>query len=380
MLGKTDRKAHLLVIDPTAFSGGSKVATESVLRLLDPNKIRITVLSADPTSWHWPQLTRMRLYQPKWLARQEQGIAYFLRHLFIAANIMLLRIRFGRIDIGLGASGPGVDLSLYLLKPLLGIKLIQLIHGPVARSRSIARSLLAAEQVHYLHSSGDSLLNSLSCMNKDSLHTLPKHFHIMQNGLSEQCWPTACQTNKAVVFWAASLLKWKGLETLLAALRNIPASARPISHICYITPQDTLLPVSKLPEDLRFVHCHQDPHNLDQIRASANIFVSTSQNEPFGLSILEALAAGHCVLIPADGAYWDNILKDNINCIKYTANDSDDLMQKLLLLSKDMQKVRKIGQQASKVAGNYRAAQQYAHLKKCIENNSLHVRPWGGNR
>jgi len=297
-------KRHLVVIDPTAFSGGSKVATESILRLLDSHKIRITVLSADPDSWRDPRFKRVHLYQPQWLAKKEQGIAYFLRHLFIALNLWVTRLRFGGFDIGLGASGPGVDLALYLLKPLLGIKVIQLIHGPVARSNTIARCLLAAEQVYYLQSSRDSLINSLTCLNELPLKTLPAHFHIMHNGLSEQHWPTSCQRQEASIFWAASLLKWKGLETLLTALHKLPIKKRPATHICYIKPKDTQLPISQPPTNLHHVYGYENPANLDQIRASANIFVSTSKNEPFGLSILEALAAGHCVLIPADGAYW----------------------------------------------------------------------------
>ena len=74
-------KHHLLVIDPTAYAGGSKVATENILKLLDHKQMRITVLSADQHSWNWPKLKRVRLYQPKWLAQQDRGISYFLRHL-----------------------------------------------------------------------------------------------------------------------------------------------------------------------------------------------------------------------------------------------------------------------------------------------------------
>lgn len=364
-------KRHLIVIDPIPFSGGSKIATESILRLLDPNKIRITVLSADPDSWHYPYLNRIHLYQPKCLAQKEQGIAYFLRHFFIALNILLARLRCGRFDIGLGASIPNIDFALYLLKPLLNIKVIQLIHGPVGSSRTISRCLATAEQVYYLQSCRDSLLNLLNCSSQNTLTTLPENFHIMHNGLSKQCWPTRCQREKPVVFWAASLLKWKGLEILLTALHKLPAKERPATHICYIKPKDISLPSSQVPENTEQINCYENPDNLDQIRASANIFVSTSKNEPFGLSILEAMAAGHCVLIPADGAYWDLSLEDNINCIKYQADNSDDLMQKLMQLNRDIKQVVRIGQQAGKVATNYRAEKQYANIQNCIEQTCI---------
>jgi len=359
-------KRHLIVIDPTAFSGGSKVATENILRLLDTEQTRITILTADAHSWHLPLFKRVRLYQPRWLANKEQGIAYFLRHICIALNLLALRLRFGRFDMALGASGPGVDLALYLLKPILGIKIIQLIHGPVAQSNTIARSLMQADEVHYLESCQDSLAATLSRLTDTPQKTMPSHFHIMQNGLSLHTWPTACQTLYPVIFWAASLLKWKGLETLLAALNKIEPECRPATHICYIKPQHTQLDISPAPVELELVHWYENPINIDQIRASTNIFISTSSNEPFGFSILEAMAAGLCILIPADGAYWDRTLTNNVDCIKYRAGDADDLAQKLLMLSQNMKRVTELGGRAAKMALNYQAHKQYAHLKKSL--------------
>ncbi len=360
------QKRHLIVIDPTAFSSGSKVATENMLRLLDTEQTRITVLTADAHSWRLPLFKQVHLFQPKWLASREQGITYFLRHICIAFNVLLLRLRFGQFDIALGASGPGVDLALYLLKPVLGIKIIQLIHGPVAQSNTIARSLMQADEVHYLDSCRDSLVATLSRLMDTPQDIMPSHFHIMQNGLSLHAWPTACQTLYPAIFWATSLSKWKGLETLLAALNKIKPECRPATHICYIKPQHSQLNISPAPVELELVHWYENPINIDQIRASASIFISTCSNDPFGLSILEAMAAGLCVLVPADGAYWDRTLTNNINCIKYRAGDADDLAQKLLILSQNMKRVTDLGGRAAKIALNYRAQKQYAQLKKSL--------------
>jgi len=362
-------KRHLLVLDPTAFSGGSKIATENILRLLDNDRVRVTVITAHLGSWHYQKLKIIYLYQPKWLAQKEMGIPYFLRHIFIALNILLIRFRFGRIDDALGASGPGVDLALYLIKPMLGFQVVQLIHGPVATSKTIARCLNRSNATHYLESSKRSLLSALSTITKNTHEELPSNFHIMKNGLPQHSWPTRCQDERPVIFWAASLLKWKGLDTLLEALRYMPVTVRPETHICFIRPKETMLPVSKIPLKIPAVHCHENPEHLDKLRASASIFVSTSQNEPFGLSILEAMAAGHCVLIPADGAYWDNTLKNEINCIKYIANNTENLAEKLLSLSADMEKVIRIGNAAAKTALNYQAEKQYANIKHMLEGN-----------
>jgi len=367
-------KHHLLVIDPTAYAGGSKVATENILKLTNSKKLRITVLTADKNSWKWPELKYIKLFQFKWLAKQDQGIAFFLRHIFIAMNILMLRLRCGKIDIALGVSGPGVDLALYLIKPVLGFNIVQLIHGPVATSRIIGRCLHVADEVHYLESTKGSLLSALSRTNSVETDTpqtrILDNFNVMQNGLPKHNWPSRCQHHRPVIFWAASLLKWKGLETLIDALQSMASEARPETHICYIRPEETSLPISQAPLKIKAVHWHENPQHLNEIRAEANIFVSTSNNEPFGLSILEAMAAGQCILIPADGAYWDHILENGINCIKYTPGDADDLAKKLYDLSVDMNRVISLGESACKLAFNYRAETQYTNIKNSLEQGS----------
>ncbi len=363
------KKRHVLVIDPIAFPGGSKTATETILNLLEQDNVRITVLTRDPDSWQQPNINRALFQEPKWLSQQEQGIPYFLRHLFILLKLFLARLHYGKIDIAIGASGPGVDLALYLARPLLRYKIMQLIHGPVASSRTIGRCLQKASQIYYLEHTKHSIKKALATVSRDFEPQLPVQFQVMENGLPSESWPKRCQTSQPIVFWAASLLKWKGLETLLDALNIIAPPARPKTHICYIQPKETLLPVSQAPITMTSVHWHKSPENLNQLRASANIFVSTSKNEPFGLSILEAMAAGHCVVIPADGAYWDKILEDGISCIKYQPGDSMELATKLWQLCRDMDQVRKLGASAHKIALHYQADISYAPIKQVLEGS-----------
>lgn len=364
------RRRHLLVIDPIAFKGGSKIATESILQLLDDKRVRITVATADQDSWHDIDARRFQLWQPAWLIRREQGLLYFLRHLIIAIHLLWIRCRTGRFDVALGASSPGIDLALYIVQFLLRFSIVQLVHGPVPQSRISGRALVRAQQVYFLESARPTLVKVLSTVVTDPDRVLSR-FHVLTNGLPEQVWPSRCQGEAPIIFWAASLLRWKGLDLLLAALAHIPVNERPETHICYIRPQQINLPVSEAPMPLSKVIWHESPANLDQLRACASIFVSTSTNEPFGLSILEALAAGLCVLIPEDGAYWDKILIDDFNCIKYILQDADDLAVKLQGLQKDMARVRRIGAQAVIVADDYRAERQYAALKQTLESDNL---------
>ncbi|ASP39657.1 hypothetical protein CHH28_13680 [Bacterioplanes sanyensis] len=365
-----DKPRHTLVLDPTAFAGGSKVATDTALGLLDRQRTRVTVLTSSPQAWHSEHAQVIRLKQPSWLASRDHGTGFFARHLYLAGLVLFTRLRCGRIDTAIGASGPGVDLALYLLKPLLGFRLLQLVHGPVATSRTLGRCLLQANSVHYLTSATQSMLSAIRRYQPSFGDSLPNHCQPLKNGIAQSAWPQPCQYQQPVVFWAASLLKWKGLNTLVAALRQCDSQQRPPAHICFIRPQQTSLPISQAPVQLGNVQWHEDPDELDAIRAQCNIFVSTSDKEPFGLSILEALAAGHCVVIPDDGAYWSQHLVDGEHCLLYPPGDSAALAELLQRLSLDMETVRRIGSAAQSLAQHYRAEQRLEPLRRDIEQSS----------
>ncbi|WDE02996.1 glycosyltransferase family 4 protein [Thalassomonas viridans] len=360
---------HILILDAIPFAGGSKVATNHILNTLTQTAIRYTVITKDPKSWPGKQVHFSPLYQLPGLSECEQGLGYFLRHFLMMLSVIRARIKYGKIDLAIAPSGPGVDLALYLAKFLVPYPLLQFIHGPVAPSKSIALCLVKAMKVYYLRTARTSIIQALSrIMDNDRAqeHLGSHKFEEMVNGLPGRYWPSPCRYDKVKVFWAASLLRWKGLELLLAAIKSLPLKDRPATDICYIRPKDIRQTVSRAPQTIEKVSWYQSPENLDEIRAGCNIFVSTSIKEPFGLSILEAMAAGHCVLIPADGAYWDQILEHNVNCFKYPPGDSQQLASLLRHLSRDKALLKRIAAKGQQLAQNYRAEQQYLPIKEQI--------------
>lgn len=353
------KRKHLLIVDPISFRGGSKIATENMLSLIEPDRFLITVLSSDTSSWNDAHINKIDLFELPFLAKQEQGIPYFLRHFWISLILVFVQLTRGRIDIAIGASGPGVDLSLYFVKPILNYKIFQFIHGPIAKSKTIAKCLMSADRVFYLESAKANIVDVLGAIsNKD----LPEKYQLFENGLTEGQWPSLCEYDTPRLFWAASLLKWKGLDLLLAAQKSIKLNERIHCYICYIKPKDTPLAISGIETGIDYSHWYHNPSDLDSIRSHCNIFVSTSYREPFGLSVLEAMASGHALLIPNDGAYWDRKLIDGKNCIKYKHNDASDLAKKIKLLSNNLCLIKQLGLSALALSREYQASNCYKNI------------------
>ncbi len=349
-------KTNILIIDPIRFRGGSKVATETILRQIDQHKFNITVLTSDNNSWNLPSVRKLSIFEPKLFRKIEQGIPYFIKHIILSLNIVFAILRTKKTKIVLGASGPGVDLSIYLAKRLFNYKIVQLVHGDVAKSKTIGRCLSASDRTFFLPSAHPSILEALATIGlSDNVWRKSQNVSEFENGICKNQWPSPCQYKTPTILWASSLLKWKGLDILIDALSKMSVENRPNTHICFIKPLDTLLPISNNLMKIENVKWHEEPDNLDRIRASCNIFISTSQNEPFGLSILEAMASGHCVMIPADNAYWDKTLIHNKNCIKYAPQDPDDLRSKIQFLQDNPDIIKRIGACSQSVSLKYKA-------------------------
>lgn len=386
---------HKLIFDPVPFSGGSKIAVYEMLALCREtnSNVKFTVLTNDKTSWNNSDksmgISLCRFKLPSFILTQTGGIGYWCKQLvlffILSCTLLKLRLNNQKISSLIGISGPGVDLALYLCQILLRCEVIQLIQGPVASSRSIGYCLTKADKIFYLRSSKSSITDAMQrylCGYLDSsaagdiarYQIASSHCIPFDNGLNQQRWPTPCEYLDTQVFWAASLLKWKGLDTLLAANKLTNSKLGLQYHICYIRPESTRVEVSDAPRKETGVHWYERPTNLDEIRSRCSIFVSTSHNEPFGLSILESLAAGLCVVLPSDKAYWDEQLIDGVNCLKYQPENPQSLADTLQKLAYNPSSIKTIGKAGQAIAQRYKASICYKQIVSTLTGSITSVR------
>jgi glycosyltransferase involved in cell wall biosynthesis len=370
---------RVLIYDPVPYKGGSKKVMKNILSELSSN-IEVWVISNDKHSWcdgSNDNVHFVPLYSPGWLQSKTTGILYFLKHFVYLFSLLANMVKLKRFTKIIGFSGPNVDFSLYLLTELINMDIIQLIQGDIAKSKVSGFGLARAKKVFYLPSTQASIIFALKSYRnngrKNSSNKIEnKKFMPFVNGINCSTIKAKKNNKKIGFIWAASLLRWKRVELFIAAMTklntNVKERDKYFASVCYIEPStDAYIDLNSF-NKVDNIHWYSDPKNLNDIRAESSVFISTSENEPFGLSILESMAAGLAIVIPADNAYWDQHLIDGFNCIKYAPNNMESLTKALTRLVDDPTLLLQISQQAKHSSQKYCNLRCYSQILKCIPN------------
>ena len=85
------------------------------------------------------------------------------------------------------------------------------------------------------------------------------------------------------------------------------------------------------------------------------------------------MAAGLCVVIPSDGAYWDERLEHGVNCIKYLPNDAQSLTNAITDILQQPFYIKRIGKAGQLVADRYAARRRYRNIHSKISKELRYV-------
>jgi len=133
--------------------------------------------------------------------------------------------------------------------------------------------------------------------------------HTVYNGIHLDRWSSDAVARPGVAVWAARITPEKGLDLAIDAARLAGMEleiAGPISHSDYF---DTEV-VPRLGSDVRY-RGHLAHHELADFYASGSVFVASPRwSEPFGLSVVEALATGTPVAALPNGASSEIVTHD----------------------------------------------------------------------
>ncbi len=111
----------------------------------------------------------------------------------------------------------------------------------------------------------------------------------------------------------------------------------------------------------------QDFSDIPKIFSSLSLVVALSENEGFGLTILEAMSSGAAVLASEAGA-WPEVVRDGVDGYVVPVNDLAAVTEKMALLLSDKAKLEQMGQSGrQRVLEHYTAEREAKELTAFIK-------------
>lgn len=142
---------------------------------------------------------------------------------------------------------------------------------------------------------------------------------------------------------------WKGLSTFVDVFQNLPQVIKgKISQVTLVS-HDDLSEFDTCGMIVVKPACDED---IARVYQNADIFISTSWWEGFGLPPLEAMACG-CAVICSDSGGVNEYVKPGKNCLIFQPKDEDELENALIRLIDDKTLRESLSKQGVKTAKNF---------------------------
>jgi hypothetical protein len=320
---KTDRP-NVLIVDGSSGFGGATTTLVGLVEGLQQRGARVHIAASHDDGWD--RLGLRSLVTP--LVGEFQsasGAAYLWRELRRAAVLRSL-MKDRDIDVVVANNDPAVNAAAHLAARATVTPLVQIIRGHARRSPWTAGLL---EQANAVFSHGGAHEGRAAGFGQ-----VVSRWHSLDEGLPSSQWPSPRRADASRWLWASTLARWKGLPLLLEAFGGL-SGARPELDVCYIPLASGHSDAAAVPAACPAgVHLHEHPPDLDRLRAACSVYVHTALvAEPFGRSILEAMAAGLCPVVPDEGG-GARLVSHLDTGIVYQARSAESLREAMALLVK----------------------------------------------
>jgi glycosyltransferase involved in cell wall biosynthesis len=168
-----------------------------------------------------------------------------------------------------------------------------------------------------------------------------------------------------LVAFCGYLIERKRLDLLVAAIGRLAEKTRPTLVVIGTGPlRETIsLLARKLGVDARFVG-FQNTVGLAQLYQSVDVLVLPSDDDPWGLVVNEAMAAGLPVIVSDACGCAEDLVVPNVNGFVFRSGDVDQLSQCLRqALSSDLPAM---GLESRRIIKQWTPAHSAQSLSKCI--------------
>ena len=336
------RAPHILIYDSCDAVGGALTSIVHLLPCLLARGWRVSIWTASSACEAFlerelapmPAAVSVASFAERktdaWQASAARGARYFAREMKRASKLARFISR-ARPDVILANNAPQANAAVHMLPSWLDVPVIQYVRGAFYPS-NLARTLLSSAR-HVL-TVGVAQKERVVALGRDDAKSVGE-------GLSPARWPSPRRAGETRWLWASSLMPWKGSDLLLESYGLLEEP--PPVDVCYLPVRGQH--VDRLSGEARF-RLHRAPRDLDAIRAGASVYIHTAlEPEPFGRSILEAMAAGLCPVVPDEGS-GPMLVEHRRSGLVYKARDPHALASALDYAQRHPEHVARMGRRA----------------------------------
>lgn len=270
------------------------------------------------------------------------GFAYARRETRRGRSLSRLVRRF-RPCVILANNGPQTNAAAFGIASFYGLPIVQWIRGAFYSS---TLSELLLRNAEYVFCVGEEQYQTAV-----GLTPRPGAVRRIEEGLTPAQWSDAGPSRRPHWLWAGTTWRWKGMDVMLEAYRQLAAHRTTPLDICYIPvsapsgaidPETVEWPDGCLP--------HVDVADMTHFLGRTTVLVHTARRpEPFGRVVVEAMCSGVCPIVPDIGAPAD-FVQHEVSGLIYRAGDAAALARILRWAHAHPDGVSRLGQAAKQTA------------------------------